>query len=179
MRVMQIPCLRTERLILRAPALDDFPVYRDFYADAEASAFYGGPLTAALAWRKLAFDLGHWQLRGFGMWSIVEQASGAMIGGCGIVWPEGWPRHELTWWIVPGGRRKGYAEEASLAVIDWALRELGWACVETHMNDANVPARRLAEKLGGTKIARELFPDGIERNVYVLAPDARVSGANT
>jgi [ribosomal protein S5]-alanine N-acetyltransferase len=176
---MTIPCLRTERLILRAPAPDDFPVYRDFYSDAEASAFYGGPLTDAQAWRKLAFDLGHWQLRGFGMWSVVDQATGAQIGGCGIVWPEGWPRHELTWWIVPQARRRGYAEEASRAVIDWARDRLGWSCVETHMNDANEAARRLVEKLGGTAIAREFFPDGIERNVYALAPGAGASAART
>lgn len=104
---MAIPTLCTARLTLRAPAAADFPVYRAFYADAEASAFYGGPLEAPLAWRKLAVDIGHWALRGFGMWSVVETASGAMVGGCGIVRPEGWPRHELTWWIVPAARRNG------------------------------------------------------------------------
>jgi hypothetical protein len=53
------PAIETARLVLRAPAASDFPVYRDFYADADASAFYGGPLAPALAWRKLAFDIGH------------------------------------------------------------------------------------------------------------------------
>jgi RimJ/RimL family protein N-acetyltransferase len=163
-----IPTLQTERLVLRAPAPGDFPVYRDFYADPEASTFYGGPLTAALAWRKLAFDIGHWSLRGFGMWSIVERESAATIGGCGIVWPEGWPRHELTWWIAPAARRRGYALEASRAAIGWAYELLGWGRVETHMNDSNEAARKLAEKLGGTVIGREEFPDGLERNIYAL-----------
>lgn len=45
---------------------------------------------------------------------------------------------------------------------------LGWSLVETHMNDENEPARRLAEKLGGEVIARERFPDGLVRNVYAL-----------
>lgn len=165
---MPVPSLKTPRLTLRTPSAADFPVYRDFYADAEASAFYGGPLTPALAWSRLAYDLGHWALRGFGMWSVVVRETGAMAGGCGIVFPEGWPRHELTWWITPSSRRQGYALEASRAVIDWAYEQLGWDSVETHMVDSNVPARLLAEKLGGCLIARELFPDGIERNVYAL-----------
>ena len=165
---MPIRTLETPRLILRAPAADDFPTYRGFYADADASAFYGGPLTPALAWRRLACDLGHWALRGFGMRSVVVRETGEMVGGCGIVFPEGWPRHELTWWIAPSARRQGYALEASRAVICWAYEQLGWDRVETHMADANVPARLLAEKLGGCVIARELFPDGIERNVYAL-----------
>jgi len=104
------------------------------------------------------------------MWSVVEQANSVMVGGCGIVWPEGWPRHELTWWIVPPARRNGYAEEASKAAIRWAPEALGWSAVETHMDDRNEPAKRLAEKLGGTIISREMFPDGLERNVYALAP---------
>ena len=68
--------IETERLILRAPQASDLCVYRDFFADAEASAAYGGPLEADRAWRVLATDLGHWLLRGYGRWSVVEKASG-------------------------------------------------------------------------------------------------------
>jgi RimJ/RimL family protein N-acetyltransferase len=170
---MTIPTVQTERLLLRAPEAADFETYRAFYADGEASAFYGGPLAPPAAWRKLAFDIGHWSLRGFGMWSAIELATGSMIGGCGIVWPEGWPRHELTWWIVPAARRRGYALEASRAAIGWACDSLGWSAVETHMNDANAAARNLAEKLGGRVIAREMFPDGVERDVFRLEPVQR------
>ncbi len=165
---MAIPTLETKRLLLRAPGPEDFPVYRDFYADAEASASYGGPLPPALAWRKLAFDIGHWALRGFGAWAVVEKMSGRTVGGCGIVWPEGWPRHELTWWIAPSARRNGYAEEASRAAIEWAHTSLGWDGVETHMKDDNLAARRLAEKLGGAIVGRETFPDGLERDIFLL-----------
>ncbi|WP_218135328.1 GNAT family N-acetyltransferase [Parasphingopyxis sp. CP4] len=163
-----IPQIETQRLILRAPAAEDYPVYRDFYADPDASAFYGGPLDAGMAWRRLAADLGHWELRGYGMWSLVERTSGAMVGGCGLVWPESWPRRELTWWIVPDARRRGFAFEASRAIVDFAYGEWSWPLVETHMDDGNEAARRLAEKLGGEIIAREFFPDNQERNVYGL-----------
>lgn len=167
-----IPTLETERLTLRPPAAADYAVYKAFYADAEASAAYGGPLPAHQAWKKLAADLGHWTLRGHGMWSLEERAGagtgGAMIGGCGLVHPEGWPRAELTWWIVPAARRRGYALEASRAAISFGYDVLRWPQVETHMNDDNDAARRLALKLGGTVIAREAFPDGLSRDIYAL-----------
>jgi len=163
-----IPTLLTERLELRGPCAEDFPVYRDFFADAEASRFYGGPLDADRAWRVVATDLGHWQLRGYGRWAVVERATGAMVGGCGLWWPEGYPRSELTWWIVPTARRNGYAIEASRAAIAFGYDTLGWPLVETHMNDDNHAARALAEKLGGIVIARETFPDGLARNIYAL-----------
>lgn len=165
---MLIPTLHTERLVLRAPHDSDYPVYRAFYGDAEASAFYGGPLPPGQAWRKLAYDIGHWSLRRFGMWVVVERGSGAVVGGCGLVWPEDWPRHELTWWILPQARRQGFALEASRAAVAWGYEHLGFEQVETHMNDENAAARSLAERLGGVVIAREAFPDGLTRNVYAL-----------
>jgi RimJ/RimL family protein N-acetyltransferase len=163
-----VPTLETQRLTLRKPASQDFTVYRTFFADAEASRFYGGPMSADRAWRVLASDLGHWELRGYGRWSLIERSSGAMIGSCGLWWPEGYPRSELTWWITPGARRKGYASEASRAAIRFGYDELRWHLVETHMDDENLAARRLAEALGGTVILRERFPDGLERNVFAL-----------
>lgn len=165
-----IPTLETDRLILRTPQESDFSVYRDFFADAEASSLYGGPMGADRAWRVLATDLGHWMLRGYGRWSVIEKAGGRMVGGCGLWWPEGYPRSELTWWIIPSARRHGYALEASKAAVRFGYRTLGWSLVETHMKDENVAARRLAEKLDGVVLARELFPDGLERDIYAL-PD--------
>ena len=166
-----IPILETERLLLRAPEAGDFPVYRSFFEDEAASRAYGGPMRADAAWRVLALDLGHWALRGFGRWSVVTKHDGAMIGCCGLWWPEGYPRSELTWWIVPSARKHGYAFEASRAAIRFGYRTLGWNLVETHMNDENAAARGLAEKLGGRVIARDIFPDGLARNIYAL-PDA-------
>jgi RimJ/RimL family protein N-acetyltransferase len=166
-----IPTLETDRLILRGPDASDFPAYRDFYAEAAASSFYGGPLDASQAWRRLAHDIGHWALRGHGMWAVVEKASGSTIGGCGIVQPEGWPRHELSWWISPAARRNGFAEEASRAAIRWAQVSLGWSVVETHMKDENAAARALVLKLGGQLISRDTFPDNVARDVFAIRPD--------
>jgi len=130
-----IPTIETERLVLRAPNESDYPVYRDFFSDADASHFYGGPVSASRAWGVLAADIGHWVLRGYGRWSVVVKNSGEMIGCCGLWWPEGTQRSELTWWIVPRARRHGYAFEASQAAIRFGYRGLGWALVETHMVD--------------------------------------------
>ena len=163
-----IPTLDTERLLLRAPCAEDFSSYAAFYADEEASHFYGGPLRADMAWRRLALDLGHWQLRGYGIWALESRAEGAMVGGCGLLWPDGWPRSELTWWLLPAARGKGLATEASRAAIAYAYDVLGWDLVETHMDDRNEAARRLALRLGGKVIAREMFPDGRERDVFAL-----------
>ncbi len=163
-----IPTIETDRLIIRGPDASDFGSYQRFFSDADASGLYGGPLPPNLAFRKLAADIGHWHIRGYGMWNMVERSSGKMVGSCGLVWPEGWPRSELTWWIAADARRQGFAYEGSRAVISFAYGELKWSMVETHMNDENEAARNLALKLGGQIIARETFPDEVERNIYAL-----------
>jgi len=70
--------------------------------------------------------------------------------------------------MMPSARRKGYAFEASRAVIAFGYDQLGWNLVETHMNDENIAAKKLVEKLGGTKLLRARFPDGLNRDVFAL-----------
>lgn len=164
-----IPVIETERLRLAMPAAGHFPLYRTFYASASGEGYrYGGPKPERVAWNMLAADIGHWTLRGFGMWVIERRADGAAVGGCGLYHPAGWPSHELTWWLLPEARGQGYATEASRAAIRFGYETLGWPVVETHMRDNNRPARRLAERLGGTAVRRETFPDGVTRDVFAL-----------
>ncbi|WBU65210.1 GNAT family N-acetyltransferase [Paracoccus aerodenitrificans] len=168
---MTAPILHTDRLTLRLPEAGDHAAYSAFFADADASAFYGGPLLPYQAYGILCRDIGHWSLKGFG--KFVIEAKGEALGGCGIVHPEGWPGHELTWWLLPSARGQGIAQEASRAVLGFARDSLGWSHVETHFRDENIPARRLTESLGGTKQRRETFPDGIKRDIYAIPTPAK------
>ncbi|MEO0467578.1 MAG: GNAT family N-acetyltransferase [Pseudomonadota bacterium] len=159
------PDMHSDRLLLRRPKAEDFESYQRFYQDPEASHFYGGPLDKKRIWNRLASDIGHWELRGYGVWAVQASGYDRCVGVCGFAWPEGWPRPELTWWITSEARRKGIAFEASTLAIKWAQQH-NRDLLQTHMKDENSAARGLAVKLGGVKIARELFPDGIERDIF-------------
>ncbi|MBY8976200.1 GNAT family N-acetyltransferase [Rhodobacteraceae bacterium NNCM2] len=165
---MTFPVLHTDRLTMRLPEAGDAGLYQAFFADAEGSGNYGGPLRPDQAWRVLAQDLGHWHLKGFGKWVLVLRETGELLGGCGLNHPEGWPSHELTWWLLGSARGKGFATEASRAAITFAYDTLGWPVVETHMRDHNTPARAIAERLGGVVDRRETFPDGVARDIFRL-----------
>lgn len=164
--MFEIPRLQTKRILLRPPSESDFEAYSEFFGDGEASHFYGGPIDALASWGKLARDCGHWRLRGYGQWTIVHKEIGEIVGSAGFAWPTGWPRPELTWWIGRSWRRQGLAKEASFAAISYGYDELKWGLVQTHMKDENTAAKSLVLSLGGQKIAREAFPDGVSRNIY-------------
>lgn len=159
--------LTTDRLTLRMPRADDFDLYARFYDAATGDGyFYGGPLRPDQAAVRLAADIGHWQMKGYGKFVLEARADNTLLGGCGIVHWDGWPSHELTWWLLGTEQHKGYATEAALAVLNWAHNTLGWDIVETHIRDTNAAAARLVSSLGGIKLRRDAFPDGNTRTVY-------------
>lgn len=168
---MIIPTLTTDRLLLVPPSRDCEPMYERFYTQAEASRAYGGPLTPGAAWSRLAADLGGWQLQGFGVWAIQRRATGDLVGVCGFWQGRGWPR-ELTWWLLPEARGEGLALEASRAAVAHAYGVWQWPAVHTYMNDDNGPARALAQRLQGRPAGRQRFPDGLERDLFLIPPPA-------
>ena len=141
------PTLDTERLILRPPQLSDFDALAAFYASSR-SQFVGGPQSAELAWRSLALEAGHWILRGFGRWTVVERATGAPVGTVGLWHPEGFPEQEIGWDLFDGATGKGYATEAARAARDHAYSVLGWTTAISLVANGNDASRKVAERLG-------------------------------
>lgn len=146
---MQIPTLTTERLILRAPTLADFDPLAAFYATDHAR-FVGGPLSRELTWRMLATEAGHWQLRGFGRWSVEHRDTGDWIGIVGLWNPEGFPENELGWDLAPEATGEGYATEAATAARAYAYDTLGWNTLISLIVDDNHASEAVARRLGAT-----------------------------
>lgn len=162
---MMIPTLETDRLKLIAPNSDCLALYETFYTDADASKMYGGPIGKEQVLARLKSDLGCWYLMGFGVWVIQLKSDDRLVGTCGFWQGIDWPR-ELTWWVTPGDRGKGIANEASRAVLQHAFNEFKWEKVQTYMNDENAAARALVQKLGAAVSGRMVFPDGLSRTLY-------------
>jgi len=159
------PTLETDRLRLIPPSAACAEAWTRFYTDPVASHHYGGPISAAAAWTRLASDLGSWALQGFGVWALQRRDSGEIVGACGFWQGLGWPR-ELTWWLLPEARGQGLAAEASRAAIAHAHRVFGWPEVQTYMNDDNAEARALVRRLGAEPAGRQAFADGRERDLF-------------
>jgi len=170
---MSFPTLETARLILRPPAAEDFDAWAEFSADAEAARFIGGPVHRAVAWRSMAASAGSWMLQGFGIFSVIDKASGAWLGRVGPIRPEGWPGTEVGWALVRDAQGKGIALEAATASIDFAFGELGWSEVIHCIDDENAPSIALARRLGSVPLRRALLPPPIEEREIQVWGQAR------
>jgi len=126
-RTLRIPTVSTARLTLRAFDERDFEAYAAMMADPEVARFLGDgkPLGPVDAWRQMAMILGHWVLRGFGLWAVEERGTGALVGRIGLIEPTGWPGFEAAYTLARGAWGKGYAREAVQASLEYARHELG------------------------------------------------------
>lgn len=165
--------LRTDRLVLRMVREDDFEQYAAMVADPEVVRYLGEgkPLTRADAWRQMAFVLGHWQLRGYGLWAVEEAATGRLAGRVGFLDPEGWPGFELAWTLAREFWGRGYATEAARRALRHAFEDLGRDHVISLIRPANAPSVRVAERLGERLEGQTEFLGG-EALVYGITRDA-------
>ena len=135
-----VESLETDRLILRMFRESDLDSYAEMCGDAEVMKYLGGvPMTRSEAWRNMAMVLGHWQLRGFGLWA-VEDRHGVLVGRVGCWRPEGWPGLELAWSLRRAFWGQGYATEAARAALDVAFGALGQAHVISMIDSENQPS---------------------------------------
>jgi RimJ/RimL family protein N-acetyltransferase len=161
---VDIPVIKTERLILRGHTLEDFPAYAAMWADPVVTRFIGGaPLSEEDAWAKFMRVAGHWTLLGFGFWAIVEKASGARVGEAGIIdmrrdtEPSFLGVPEIGWGLLPAVHGKGYATEAVKAILGWAENHFGKVRMVCIIDTENGPSLRVAERCGFRAFARTTY----------------------
>jgi RimJ/RimL family protein N-acetyltransferase len=163
--------IETERLILRKvdPVKDFEPLARAM-ADENTVRYLGTkPLSRHDAWRSMAVVMGHWEIRGFGLFTLENKVTGEWVGRAGPWYPEGWPDKEIGWTIAPDHLRKGYGTEAARASIDYAFNTLGWARVIHIIMEGNEASMALARSIGSELISEHQGIPGIcEEKVFIF-----------
>jgi RimJ/RimL family protein N-acetyltransferase len=170
---LAIPTLETERLRLRAFRNSDIDDYAALNADPEVTRYLlgGEPWDRDRAWRHLALLLGHWQLRGSGMWAVELRETGTFIGTVGFADPEGWAGFELAWKLVRRWWGHGYATEGARAALAYAFTTLNKDRVISLIHQENLASIRVAERLGESLQGRTEMM-GQERLVYGLGRES-------
>ncbi|AJQ96597.1 GNAT family N-acetyltransferase [Gynuella sunshinyii] len=154
-----IPVLETERLILRGFDERDVDTFAEMNADPRFTRFIGDgrPLNRTESWRLMATLIGHWQLRGFGIWAVELKATGELIGRTGLFYPEGWPGIELAWAFHPDAWGQGYATESALAARDWAFKIAGLGHLVSIIQPNNERSKRVAQRIGERYSHRDII----------------------
>ena len=96
--------------------------------------------------------IGHWVLRGFGLFIVTERGRDAPLGLVGPWFPATWPEPEIGWslWSAEAEGR-GIALEAVTAARRHVFDVLGWDGAVSYIDPANDRSRVLAQRLGCTR----------------------------
>lgn len=148
--VVRIPTLVTERLVLRAPRIEDFEGYAAFRA-SERARVLGGPFTRIQAFEQMSALVGHWLLRGYGRWMVADRSTEEPLGVVGLFYPEGWPEPEIAWSLFDGAEGRGIAYEAALAARRYAYGTHGWRTAVSLIAPDNARSIALAGRLGARR----------------------------
>lgn len=162
-----IPAIETARLRLRPFVEADLDAYAAMSADAEVMRYIGDgqPVGRDIAWRQMAVFLGHWALKGYGMWAIERSADGVLVGRAGFHHPEGWPGLEIGWLLARPAWGHGLALEAAQSALDWGRREKHMRRVISLIRSGNVRSESLALRLGAVLEGQATLMGGVA-NVY-------------
>ena len=144
--------VRTERLELRLFTPADHAPYARFCADPEVMRFIGTgqASTPETTWRSMAGMLGHWALKGYGIWAVALR-DGPLVGHAGFIDLPGWPGFELAWLLGREHWGQGYAREAATAARDVAFGTLRRERVISLIRPQNAPSIKLAQALGAQR----------------------------
>lgn len=143
-----IQTLETERLTLRGPKPEDAEAYMRFYT-SERAQYVGGPKTRRAAWDLFGTVMGHWVLRGYGMFVVTHRGADQALGIVGHWFPETRPEKEVGWVLFSEEHEgQGIAFEAAQACVDHAWNVLNWDHMVSYIDLGNARSCALAERLG-------------------------------
>lgn len=131
---LPITIAETGRLIIRELSLDDLPHIPECIRPEQE--------------RAESYIECMYKLWGFGIWLIILKDTGEIIGKAGLGTRNDCPFYDLGYEIVLQHRNKGYAKEASLAIIEYAKKMLGIDRLSLVCSKENAASLSLAASLG-------------------------------
>ena len=141
-----VPVIATERLILRAPKLSDFPACAEI-ACSDRGRFVGGPMSREDAWSEFTGMAAGWLLHGHGGFTIEDALHAAIYGFVVLGLEPGDQEVELGFALTEAGEGKGIGFEAASAIRDWAAGELGLTGLVSYIDPDNTRSIALATRL--------------------------------
>lgn len=141
--------VETSRMRLHRMGPEHFEHLKGFWADPLVCEYtFVNPLDEEQAWLTLAANVGHWAMRGYGLYCAFEKLSGDFIGTIGLWNPPSWPEPEYVCALRPeywGGR---YGIEGGRKFIDLVHRQLGWSTLVSVVRQDNEKSMRGLARLG-------------------------------
>jgi ribosomal-protein-alanine N-acetyltransferase len=162
--------IETARLLLRPFTPEDGPALARLYADPAVTRYlpHSTRPPAERAERVIRFFADHWARHGFGVWAVVEKATGEVSGHCGLNDVPEVEAVEVLYALVQSAWGRGIATEAAAASIRYGFETVGLERIVAFAAPENTGSRRVMEKIGLCYAGdRHIF--GLDTVEYILS----------
>ncbi len=162
--------LRSVRLGFSQWAREDIELAFSLWGDAEITRFVGGPFSREQVSRRIEKEISTMHSHRAQYWPIFLLSSGEFVGAAGLR-PYKLEEHvfALGFYLRREFWRKGLAEEAARAVIEYSFDSLGASRLFAGHHPRNDASRALLTKLGFKFSHEELYPPtGVQHPGYFL-----------
>ncbi len=164
-RLYKIPwdILETDRCILRETVLEDVEDFYRIYQEPVMTAYTDDLYTDHEREYQYIRDYidKQYGFYGFGIWTVIEKASGAIIGRAGLSLRDGFEELELGFLIGVPWQGKGFATEICKAVLAYGKECLYYDTIQALVIPENAASVAVCEKIGMQK-AEEVVVDGVK-----------------
>lgn len=146
--------LITDRLTLTPVQATDLPDLCALWGDPVfAASIFPAPLSSEDVWFRMLRDIGHWEVKGYGNWSIRDTETGDYVGSVGVldyrrILVPAFDAPELGWGVAPRFQGQGIAFEAVSAALAWCDDALNAPRTVCMISPDNAPSHALAARAG-------------------------------
>jgi len=143
----------TERLTLREVTHDDAAFILELLNTPKFIKYIGDRGVRSVEDALRYIDeryLASYRDNGYGLYAVVENASGKLIGACGFVRRDTLPGPDIGFSFLPEFEGKGYGFESATAVMKYGREVLGFDKVLAITSLDNDASEKLLTKLGFT-----------------------------
>jgi RimJ/RimL family protein N-acetyltransferase len=176
--------LETPRLLLRHWCDTDHEPFAAMCADPHVMRYFPSTLTREESDRLVDRAIAHFERHDYGPYAAELRETGAFLGFIGLIEPRFQahftPCIEIGWRLAAEYWNRGLATEGAREVLSHAFETLQLPEVVAYTTTANLPSRRVMEKLGMTYNESDDFdhpdlPEGHPLRRHVLYRVARGS----
>lgn len=150
----QIPTLVSDAILLRAPKVEDFPLYADIVC-TERGLYLGGPFDRDDAWWAFVHLSSGWMLHGHGGWAIEDVDSAELLGFVILGLEPGDEQIELGFLVSEQNEGLGIAHEAEQMARAFAFDTLQLKELASYIHKDNARSIALAERLGAKRTVHD------------------------
>lgn len=157
--------LETDRCMLRETTVEDVGDFYSIYSEPSITAYMEDLFADVEEEKQYIRDYiekvyGYYE---FGVWTVIEKETGAVIGRAGLSCREGFEEPELGFVIGVPWQGKGYAYEICKAILKYGVEELEFTKIQALVQPGNAASISLCEKLGMKSVGQV----NVEQEEYV------------